>query len=991
MKKLFIYLLITMTGLAVNSALAQSTATITKPGKSGFVTVNGQTGTELDVATTESYLKDFCGLFNVNGTWRYKNAQNQYVKPKSEGDVFFVEVNDYWMGVNNQNTADYYDQISKGVKKISTVDGNSSQATTTGTFYTHPATDVNKFFFIVRRQDKATSPRNENIKRVFGWYDEWSYVQPYSGNNYYTGAKGYDALEPTWEKLMDGKPFPSPHNCTSSLETNHYVALDGKHPLDSEGHDFTAYLYIPNECKGGTVPEETTMEVGTGKYGYVSNGTTYYIFEDKNTYDVVSTSGLTNVYTLVDGEYKTIAEAYEGKYYRTWGGLSSPIATAPGYVWGEITEEKTVYKCPYVFFYAVDLKDVPDADVTQKSSYDANQNKWNVTLHWSTAFDKFANDKVQIATKYDGMQEHYKIERSYDYNKDDWETVSEGITIKGNAVISADGKTIVDEGLKAFDETTAQFGYTVWYRVTSIVEKSDGTPMSTTISNVVRVEIPGTVPFKLTLAGGGTSVYNPETEENTFTNTIISSDSKVAETITLVNGCKLGLYTVDKDGNLSGTALREAEVSSTGKYNSLKELANQIDNVNSTKAGKYNHSITLKAADENGVENVAAYQLRMEIPNADGSKTYKYSNILKIINPAISNTTVAVHRSGTPDEATCALKETFHNEIKFKASSKQTGTGYYIYRDKNATPIMKLNYTESGFRLDGTDTYYVPDADGYISVVDIMEADPIAVGEKGLTNEHGGEWAYAVAHYDAKNNTYGSAAKVNKYAGVTDELVVSVTPEIKAANFSQPGNYNIYSVVTINWSRTLDMADTKPKSYTIYMKKHGKDLATATDQQATAPLDMEAGFVEIATVEADAATSYTWTETYLSKWQSENKKKYTKDELAKSLEGEYEVYVKMITTEDKEKNSFVGIPIPNAGTGIYTGIEGIEAQDIDVKVVNGVVEVNGVTGMIKVINAAGAVVAEAQGNGEVTEFEGLENGVYVVMAQNMNPTKILIK
>ena len=55
------------------------------------------------------------------------------------------------------------------------------------------------------------------------------------------------------------------------------------------------------------------------------------------------------------------------------------------------------------------------------------------------------------------------------------------------------------------------------------------------------------------------------------------------------------------------------------------------------------------------------------------------------------------------------------------------------------------------------------------------------------------------------------------------------------------------------------------------------------------------------------------------------------------------------------------------------------------------VEVNGVSGMIKVINAAGAVVAEAQGNGEVTEIEGLESGVYVVMAQNMNPTKILIK
>ncbi len=984
MKKLFIPLLITMTGLAVNSALAQSTATITKPSSSGFVTVDGQTGTELDAATANSYLEDICGLFNVDGTWQYKNASGNYVKPKSQGDVFFVEVNDYWMGVNG-DSADYYDQISKGVKKISTVDGNSSQTTTTGTFYTHPATDVNKFFFIVRRQDEVTSPRYENFKRVFGWYDEWSYVQPYSGNNFHTGADGYDALEPTWEKLMDGKPFPSPHNCSSSLETNHYVALDGEHPLDSEGHDFTAYLYIPNECKDGSEPNTTNVEVGTGEYGYVSNGTTYYIYNSSVYGTATSTSGLTNVYTLVDGEYKTIAEAYSGNYYRNSRAYSSePIATVPGYVYQEITETQVSGICPYVFFYAVDLKDVPDADVTQKSSYEANQNKWNVALHWSTAFDKFANHGVQKTTKYDGMQEHYLIERSYDNTN--WEKVSDQIIVKDNAVISADGKTIVDEGLKAFDATTEQFGYTVWYRVTSYVEKSDGTDMSTTTSNVVRVEIPGTVPFKLTLGGEGTSVYDPVNEKNTFTNTIISSDSKVQETITLVNGCKLGLYTVDKDGNLSGTALREAAVSSTGQYNNLKELANQIDNVNTIKAGQYNHSITLPAGDE----NVAAYQLRMEIPNADGTKTYKYSNILKITNAAIANTPTKVHRSGTPDEATCAEKETFHNEITFKASAKQIGTGYYIYRDKNATPIMKLIYSESGFRVDGTDTYYVPDEDGYISVVDIVEGDPIAVGETGSrTNENGGAWAYAVAHYDAKNNTYGSAAKVNNYDGGQSELVVSVNPEIKAANFSQPGNYNIYTVVTINWARTIDMADTKPSKYVVYMKKNRNDVAT---ESASGDV---AGFELLEEVPVDESNqnggSITFSETYLSKEQSKNQKKYTKEELAESLEGEYEVYVKMITTEDKEKNSYVGIPVPDAGSNIYTGIEGVEAQDIDVKVVNGVVEVNGVSGMIKVINAAGAVVAEAQGNGEVTEIEGLENGVYVVMAQNMNPTKILIK
>ena len=118
MKKLFIPLLITLTGLAVQNAWAQSDTIITKPTSSGFVTVKigdkSTSGTVLNADTTKSYLEDFCGLVGTTSgnttTWAYKkDSKGKYVKPKSQGDVFFVEVNDYWMGVNNQNTADYYD------------------------------------------------------------------------------------------------------------------------------------------------------------------------------------------------------------------------------------------------------------------------------------------------------------------------------------------------------------------------------------------------------------------------------------------------------------------------------------------------------------------------------------------------------------------------------------------------------------------------------------------------------------------------------------------------------------------------------------------------------------------------------------------------------------------------------------------------------------------------------------------------------------------
>ena len=749
-------------------------------------------------------------------------------------------------------------------------------------------------------------------------------------------------------------------------------------------------MYIPKSSFDGSDPDVTYPEVGTGEF--VSDNTTYYIYDSDGSswWDPTptrsSTNDLTYVYIMHNGVETTIAEAYPNKYYSTsssWGSNTTVQSTKR-----EITEKQVSGECPYVFFYAVGLNEVTDEalDQNKKVNYDKNQNPYNVPLQWTTAFDKFKDNGVQKYAKYDGngdeskgIREHYLIERSYDQDK--WEIVSDDIIVSGNDVIYASNKTTVDKGLKPFDAVTEEIGYTVWYRVTSYVEKSNGTRMSTTTSNVIRVDIPGKVPFKLTLEGEGTMTYDPVAQTNKFTNTIISAESKVTDKITLVNGSKLGLYRVQTNGT-QVELLKEASVSEVGENNDLQELAKLIDNV--TKEGdlkgKYNHSVTLPAGDE----NVAAYQLMMTMPTTGGEVT-KFSNILTITNPAISNTTVAVHRSGTPDAATCAEKETFHNEIKFKASAKQIGTGYYIYRNKNATPIMKLNYTESGFRVDGTDTYYVPDADGYIYVVDIMEDAPIAVGETGsATNNGTGAWYYAVAHYDKKGNTYGSQAIVTPYNGARDELVLTVTPEIKAANFSQPGNNKIYTVVTINWNRTKEYDDTKPSFYEIYLKKNGNDRTDITDPK----------FEKIPGQFGPEEGSYTFTETYESVWQSEHgkydKNEATKAEFANSLKDAYEVYVKMTTTEGKEKNSFIAIPEPQAGA-IYTGIEGVEAQEMDVKVVNGVVEVNGVYGMIKVIDATGAVAAEAVGTGDVTEIEGLGTGVYVVTAKDMKPTKILIK
>lgn len=1005
MKKLIICLLITLTGLLGQNALAQG------------ILLDG--GTALSDTQTQQYLKDICGATGSGTSWNISNtAPNVGV-----GTVYFVDVNDYWKGLNN-NTYDAYGQISKGVKKITVVSEDSKQTTTSGTFYTHPATDANKFFFIVR----ASSRKGRN-NMAFDWYDEWSYVTETS----VSGSAGWDALEPTWDMLMDGTPFPSPHNCDTSLETNHYIALDGKNPADREGHDFTAYLYIPEKCKDGTEPKVTYEEVTVKEYQYVSSGTTYYIYDSSEiNYQEYNWGWKDKTVTLTSvseglgddvycdngsGEYVKIKELYADKYYTTtnydnsWGGLRNPspapIKTVPAYKYQEVTKTKKVVKdgeCPYVFFYAVGLNGALGAKQTS-----AQYNPYTVNLDWSTAFDKFATNGVQQHASYDGggdaskgMQEHYLVERSYDNTK--WETVTDKIVVTGNDVKEKTNKKTVDNQLKPFNETTQLIGYTVYYRVTSYVEKSDGTRMSATTSNTVRVDIPGRVPFKLTLAGEGSSVYNPADvtlnnvivggnayvgPTNSFTNTIISAASTVeeADKVELTDDAVLYLYAVDAKGNTYGEPLYTAENPKGNK--SLDVLAKLIDNTpGDDKEGYFYHTMELPAGDS----NAAAYQLKLV---TGGTETF--SNILRISNPAISNVSAIAHRSGYPDEATCVTdnegKEVFHNEIKFSAAAKEIGTGYYIYRD--GVKVMQLNYTESGFRVDGTETYYQPsESDGTVSISEVYEQSPIAIGEEnklnnGSTNDPA-SWGYSIAYYDGKGNTYGSQRNYATYNGLITELAVGLTVDLRAFLVTSSNDFYVQATLTWNPSKSTysDAVPAAEEAYDVYVSiedTHNDDAKNDTPSTN--------GFVkwEKAGSLNGESTTTTFTDIYTSKHQMEEGR-YTKPDRMLEVLKSYKFYVKMKTTEGGIKNSAVVTPTAQAGAnGIYTALGDIEAADMDVKVVNGVVEVNGVTGAIKVVNAAGALVAEAEGNGDVTEIAGLTTGVYVVTAPNMKPTKILIK
>ena len=77
---------------------------------------------------------------------------------------------------------------------------------------------------------------------------------------------------------------------------------------------------------------------------------------------------------------------------------------------------------------------------------------------------------------------------------------------------------------------------------------------------------------------------------------------------------------------------------------------------------------------------------------------------------------------------------------------------------------------------------------------------------------------------------------------------------------------------------------------------------------------------------------------------------------------------------------------------IFTAIDDVQAEGVSVVAANGVITVTGVVGTITVYDANGQVAAVAEGDGTTTEIDASSlNGVYVVKANNMQPTKILIK
>ncbi|MGN0214750.1 MAG: hypothetical protein ACI4AH_08105, partial [Muribaculaceae bacterium] len=391
----------------------------------------------------------------------------------------------------------------------------------------------------------------------------------------------------------------------------------------------------------------------------------------------------------------------------------------------------------------------------------------------------------------------------------------------------------------------------------------------------------------------------------------------------------------------------------------------------------------------------AQYQLVLKLAGGNVE-----SNIVYIVGSKVSNTSVAVHRSGTPDAATCATKELFRNEIKFTPANTGIGTGYYIYCNGEKVMTLRdggnLKFTNS---LTGEE--YAEAADGSLTVVHYAETTPIAEGENGSVD--GAEFYYAVVHYDdATGNTYGSAAAAAGYTGAISELVVAFEQNSEKAKLGQ-GYTLVYIRPTISWKVQKDADDvTTPLRYDIYMKVEKAPFEVAGETSSG-----DAG--NISGWEGDNFGKYILrystddgtTTTFSDDIYYARKQQYTGSWVNAADQSEIRpitYYVKAIYSDsdevaqnEAEKNSNT-LELKAGEGGIFTAIDDVQAEGVSVSAEGGVITVTGVTGTITVYSAAGQTVATAEGNGSVTTIDASNlNGIYIVKANNMIPTKILIK
>lgn len=179
---------------------------------------------------------------------KYIGSENTKPTAVTNGDVLFIEVNDYWKGSNWTNFGTSKNklygpteenQIKYGVKSINKVTQSSQIGS--GMLYHYDAT-TNRFFFAIKASTYYTE--SSKYRMPFRWYNEFSATTSTDGD-------GWDHLDAAYDALKGGDFMPVPHSCSNSLEKNHFTTLYSKETTD-QTYTISAMLYVPTGANATT-------------------------------------------------------------------------------------------------------------------------------------------------------------------------------------------------------------------------------------------------------------------------------------------------------------------------------------------------------------------------------------------------------------------------------------------------------------------------------------------------------------------------------------------------------------------------------------------------------------------------------------------------------------------------------------------------------------------------------------------------------------------
>lgn len=771
-----------------------------------FMTVSAQQGTSHDHplpdATVQKYLTEYLGIFNYNNNgdtsgdnWAYTSTSNSTTNSSGmnpptvaqSGEVYFVQVNDYWQGENINGgytgTTNMYNQIKYGVKSIDKVENFSNIGS--GKLYYMNNITTNRFFFMARTSSCfmryetwqflvgtqyyypfssfTSTGRTDNHKYYgkenpsyaatpFRWYNEFSMTSNSSAD--------WGDLAASYDNLKDGGFQVAPHSCSNSLQRNHFTTLYGKESLD-QTYTMSVCLYVP------------------------------------------SGANMTDIYKC-----------------QTYSGNNQPR----------------------VFFYVNKLDGALNSSQSTTSGFVAD-------LNWQTSFDKAksANFGFNPFNNNTGVKEVSKIYRKIE-GEDNYTLVQDKLVhnYQNNKTWSDTG--LRAPGTDGYDVT--YYIVTEVYQCDANGNPDYANGKVSASTNQVIMHVPGRFQyFDLKVDANHSSQFNNESNQlNKSTNHIVNTVTPYVNALTseVVNGItdikNNDVFTMNRIEGQTTTALKTVTITGNSTRFSTRTITYTVNGQSKT-FSKSNMtlqdllteiaSVTDDVEATPGDEYEAKYQLAF---TPAGATSPTNSNTVSCAGYRTDAQVALAYRSGTPDPVNNADNELYCVDFKFKPIYDGNISSYYIWHnaDKRVARVDEVNGNKFYLMKQDNDGNWtinagelIPDTDGYLNLrIAHEDGSRVHEMENWDLNPTAStlDMFYTVEVLTVGNNSYGNADQATTFVGNAQELAINAEATYTRAEKTSAAGREYRADIT--WNMNDGMEDNLDKDglvldyYTVHRRMY---------------------------------------------------------------------------------------------------------------------------------------------------------------------------